>query len=595
MNRTFKNEMQNSLERLVLSLICIGTVIHAVSFMAHGQQNSNAADEPRSGTISGKVVNDSGQPMIGAVVFVRSAGDGAFNRSAIANLEGKFEVSGLDNGIYYVSANSPAFVTLPIDVDSPAPTYRVGDTVNLELIRGGVITGTVTNSAGEPVVGVRVRAFMVKDATGKRARSVAFSSGERTTDDRGIYRIYGLSPGTYLVQSGGGGLQMSMNATDFDAPTFAPSSTRDSATEIQVRSGEETSVDIRYRSEPGHSISGTVKLQGTNGANVSLSVVGDLVTAVNRTYQQANAHGFTLSGIADGEYELTAQEAVGVPTGPFPEIALTDPLRVMVKGSDVTGLELIPKLQASISGKISLESSKIPECQNKRKPLFSETMIAIMQNRKEAKVDDVALARLYLGGSIPDKDGAFVLRNLRPGQYSFNPRYFARYWYLKSISISSGGTSLPAKSPATSTTSKDAARNWTALKTGDRLNGLTITLTEGAASIRGLINKPPEAKAETPSRIYLVPAERERADDPLRYFTSEVVSDGSFSFGNLPPGKYWTLAQPTLEENPNSTEKLRLPDAAEARARLRRSAELLKSEVELKPCQNLTDVKLPPN
>ena len=48
--------------------------------------------------------------------------------------------------------------------DTQAGVYHVGDSVTLVLTKGGVITGTVTNQAGEPVVGVTVRALMVHTA-----------------------------------------------------------------------------------------------------------------------------------------------------------------------------------------------------------------------------------------------------------------------------------------------------------------------------------------------------------------------------------------------------------------------------------------------
>src|SRR5258708_20302274 len=86
-------------------------------------------------------------------------------------------------------------------------------------------------------------------------------SRDRATDDRGYYRLYGLQPGTYIVSAGGatqfgGAFGNSVYAND--APTFAPASTRDTAVEIVVSSGQEATADIRYRGEPGHSISGRV-------------------------------------------------------------------------------------------------------------------------------------------------------------------------------------------------------------------------------------------------------------------------------------------------------------------------------------------------
>ena len=92
---------------------------------------------------------------------------------------------------------------------------------------------------------------------------------------------------------------------------------------------------------------------------------------------------------------------------------------------------------------------------------------------------------------------------------------------------------------------------------------------------------------------YLVPAEREKAEDILRFFASQVAADGTFALNNLPPGRYWAIARPAAENESNIFSKLRLPDEAEARAKLRGEAEAAKTEIELKPCQNITDYQLP--
>ena len=583
-------------QRLTQTILAVALSIITTCIGSKAQQAKPQADTAKTGSISGRVVNESGQPLIGATVFVRNATVSSTSRTTTSNAEGNFQVNGLDNGLYYVSANSPAYVTQPTDVDNPLPVYRVGDTLRLELIRGGIITGSVTNTTGDPIVGVRVRAFMVRDATGKPTKGAVFSFGESATDDRGIYRMYGLAPGTFLVQAGGGGTSMgtSSSGTELDAPTYAPSSTRDSASEIQVRSGEEATVDIRYRGDPGHSISGTVKVQGANGASIMLSQTGDGVLPTAGSYQPPGARGFAISGLADGEYSITAQEVVSQVSSGYPEIAISEPVHITIKGADITGLELIPRPLASIAGRIILEPSPLPECQNKRQPLLSETMVSLVQNRKNPSPDQLGLLRLFVGTSSPDKEGAFLVRNVRQGQYSFSPRFFARYWYLKSMLIGSGNQTGPStRGPAT--LPKDAAKTWTAVRPGDRVTGLMITLAEGAGSIRGRIEPKEGTKLESGLRVYLSPSERDRAEDPMRYFTTIVGDDGTFTLTNLPPGKYWALTQGLQPDVPDSTEKLRLPDAFEMRTRIRRAAESAKTEVELKPCQNLIDYKLPSN
>jgi len=124
------------------------------------------------------------------------------------------------------------------------------------------------------------------------------------------------------------------------------------------------------------------------------------------------------------------------------------------------------------------------------------------------------------------------------------------------------------------------------------VTGLTITLAEGAASLRGKLDVPGGTKLSADLDLYLVPAEKEKADDVLRYFVGELVEDGMFSADNLPPGCYWLLVQRRSEPERPTTLKLQRPDASESRIKLRRAAEVTKTEVELKPCQNLSDYKL---
>jgi hypothetical protein len=116
-------------------------------------------------------------------------------------------------------------------------------------------------------------------------------------------------------------------------------------------------------------------------------------------------------------------------------------------------------------------------------------------------------------------------------------------------------------------------------------------LAEGAASIRGRVSAANGAGVPSGLAVYLMPAEREKTADVLRYFVTAVAADGTFGINNLPPGRYLSLVQ-TVDEQTATLAKLRLPESLEARAKLRRAAETQKKDLELKPCQNLTDYAL---
>ena len=555
-------------------------VVFAVCVVAQAQVRSPApkTDQPTLGTIDGKVVNESGQPLAGAMVFVRTFNAG-IARFTITDLEGNFRVNGLETGLYLVTANSPAYTNVPSDPDAPK-YYRLGDSARVEMVKGGAITGTVTSTIGEPVVGVRVRATMIRDAKGLPGRLPG--NIEQSTDDRGIYRIYGLAPGTYLVSAGGSSFITSLSPFETDVPTFAPSSTRDTAAEISVRSGEDVLVDIRYRGEPGHSISGSVKVLGTSNVSIALRRPGSTIPIAN-TIQIPGSRGFIVNGLADGDYYLMAQENIINPATPGQlTLAFSEPKKVTVKGADVTGVELVTKSLGSISGKILLEPSKVPECQGKRPPEMAEMLVRFRRPDKETEQDEAQGLRSFAGSASPDANGVFALRNLRMGSYQFEPRFYARYWYLQSITMNSAGAK-PGR--------VDAAANWTALKSGEQLSNLNITLAEGAASVHG---KVPVTDAASPPAVvvYLIPNDRDKVDDVLRYFVTDVDPDGTFTFNNLAPGKYLALTQTTVDPQIATLAKLRQPDATTARAKLRRTAETKKSEIELKPCENLADYQL---
>ena len=556
-------------------------VVLSLCVVAQAQTPSSRpakTDQPITGTIDGKVVNESGQPMSGAAVSVRLVSSG-IGRSTIADQEGNFRVNGLETGLYAVSANTPAYTNAPGDPDAPK-YYRLGDSVRVDMVRGGAITGTVTNAMGEAVISVRVRAQMIRDAKGRAAR---FSGTfEQQTDDRGVYRIYGLPPGTYLVFAGGSSFVPSYSVYDDDIPTYAPSSTRDTAAEVSVRSGEDVMADIRYRGEPGHSISGSVKGSGTSSGSITLMRPGSsfpIATAVLVPFSR----GFIFNGLADGDYYVVAQESVGTQTiPPVFTITFSDPKKITIKGADVTGIELVTKPLGSISGKILLEPTKVPECQGKRPPVMAEALVRFRRPEKEVEAGEAQGLRSFGSAASPDAAGAFVLRNLQAGSYQFDPRFYARYWYLQSITVNSAGPK-PQRT--------DAAANWTILKSGEQLSNVIVTLAEGAATVHGKV--PATDAAQPPAVVaYLIPDDKDKLEDVVRYFVTDIEADGTFTFNNVPPGKYLVLTQTTVEPQIANLAKLRQPDAGAARTKLRGTAEAKKAEIELKPCQNLADYQL---
>jgi hypothetical protein len=534
-----------------------------------------ATQSTSSGTITGRVVSDTGQPLANARVMLRTANSVQQLTGMLTDRDGKFQITDLEPRPYQLSVYLSAYTPFT------SPTnYRAGDSVTVVLTKGGVITGTVTTQTGEPVVGVRVRVRMI-GVDSRPASLYDVYALERMTDDRGVYRIYGLRTGTYVVWAGGGGGPGQSGLDPFDdiVPTYSPSSTRDDAAEISVRAGEEVSnVDIRFRGEPGHTISGKASL--SNNAPPSYFTLNLTPAGKNKfewstlTVQGPDSQSFAFRGVDDGDYDLTVLSHVadGLGNGVATK-------RIKVNGADVTGIELVTEPLASVSGRIALEESNKTECTGKQRPVFSETVVLASQD--ESQPSDYPFQFMLKAPASIEANGKLSLKNLLPGRYVFVPEFAAKYWYLQSIT-------LPPAKAARTPAPVDATRSWTTLKSGDRLSGLTITLAQGAASLSAQI-----ADNHADSLfLYLVPADKEQAEDVLRFFSAAIGADGKVELHNLPPGRYWALVHANTESAGATTGKLRLPDQKELRTTLRREAEAAKTAIELKPCQHLTGLSL---
>ena len=537
--------------------------------------HASAKVESKTGDISGRVVNETGQPLANANVWVRPATpQGLPVTTTTTNRDGVFKFSGLERGPYTVNAEMPAYI--PKSPEPGAAVQSTGDSVTFVLIKGGVITGTVTNSKGEPVEAIAIRVERVVDESGRRAPAIPY---EGLTDDRGVYRVYGLPSGTYIVAADGANnySPTGINAFAIDVPTYAPSSSREAADEISVRVGEETSsVDIRYRGERGNTISGIVRgiRLGNRGFSVALTSLAERGPRWDVPFQDANGE-FAFEGIPDGDYLLVATAHWN-----DRERGLSESMVLSVRGVDIEGIELTATALASVSGTVVLKELKepVPECNDKQQPQFSSTTVTawhrVIQGAKK-KPQFVWRSR----SETPNSQGNLTLGGLAAAEYYFGLRFSGQQWYLQSVAFV---PQTPGGKPT------DATRSWTIVKPGDQLAGLTFTLSQGAALVRGQI---PLAEGETlPDKlsVYLVPAEAAQAEEPLRYFASPVSSEGYFWLHNVVPGRYWMLAQSGSEDTRSEMSKMRLPDGAEARSSLRHAAEQKKTEIELKPCQDLT-------
>jgi hypothetical protein len=634
---------------------------------ATAQQSASGATVPaqeqkepskfKPGSIKGRVIGDDGQPMANIPVVASRIGRsdarrlGPAGQGAQTNTDddGNFEFEGMVSGSYVISASAPGYITAPPSLaeENSAGVYRVGDVANITLVKGGVITGKVANVAGEVLTGVSVNAIRIGGVDGEDDDPLVVQGFGRNwrTDDRGIYRIYGLVPGAYIVQAGGRGGPGPAPPSPFsqDGPTYYPSSSRDAATPVSVRAGEEVSgIDISYRGEKGRVVSGRVIAKTADGGarfnttQITLSLPGsDAVVATamqidrgqidrgqidrgqidrgqidrgqanrgpaNRGQANRGAdRGFAFYGIADGEYEIVARRG----GGPGESDAISTARHISVRGTDVGGIELTLSPLASVSGRVVLEK-KAAVCEKQRASTVEEVLMSAeredAQSREPAPGGRWAVRR----PSAPFITGEFTLRNLEAGRHRLITQLPDENWYLRAIGIEGKVESKPASPGARRTASPapiNIARNGVTLKAGEKLTGVTVTIAEGAAGLKGQLisNSDGQAgqagKSAGKIRVYLIPAEKESADDVLRYAQSPSTEAGGFQFKNLAPGRYFLLVKP-VKDNEGGKSSGRISGMVQIwdnaqRAALRKDAEAAGNAIELQACHRTTDFKL---
>ncbi|MDQ3685490.1 MAG: carboxypeptidase-like regulatory domain-containing protein [Acidobacteriota bacterium] len=600
---------------------------------ARANNAERAATESRgaaAGAITGRVVADDGHPL--ANISVSFSKRGNLNMpgsvSAATDAEGKFRAENLDPGVYNAGVYVPGYTRVrDAGVERGEPLYyRPGENVTITMTKGGVITGTVRNANGDPIVGAPVRAVFVRQPDGRTPHNPPsfFYGPPRASDDRGVYRIFGLEPGSYVVSVGGGNDQFGGPFSPFagEMPTYHPSTTRDGAVEVVVQTGQEASgIDIRHRGEHGRAVSGKVSGLPESESDFNYSISISLTHAASGIQEsftyltgRVGDRSFSLDGVADGEYEVRARRS-----SRQGETMASAPQRVTVRGADVTGLNLTLAPLASISGRVTLEAMREAEraassCAGSAPHAASPTESLVVARREEKDADAATQSRTPSPNRLdaaPDAQGEFTIKGLDAGRYRLEALPPGEDWYVRDSNVfgSTASALLPTRKTAAPRTPAAAnaatrpgrnppgtiisARDWLTLASGQRSTGAIIILAEGAASLRGTVAVAEGATLPARLRVYLVPSEPERADDPLRYVSAAVAGDNTFALTNLAPGRYWLLAQPVADSSATETRLRAAAWDAPTRTKLRRDAAATTQVIDFKTCQHVKDFSLP--
>jgi len=166
----------------------------------------NSTTTTPTARLSGRVIaSESGKPIKRARVFITAA-DVPSGRGMLTDDNGVYEFTELPAGRYTINASKSGYIQLsygqrrPLQAGTPLQLLDGQQLRNIDfaLPKGGVIAGRVADETGDVMPGVAVQVLRYQSQQGER-RAVA--TGQAQTDDRGVYRIWGLNPGNYYVSA----------------------------------------------------------------------------------------------------------------------------------------------------------------------------------------------------------------------------------------------------------------------------------------------------------------------------------------------------------------------------------------------------------
>jgi hypothetical protein len=559
--RTFGLGFGGSMSKLKLAAFALATLCSfRIDLTAQPQ-----AKETRAGTstVSGRVTLKD-EPMRGVTVTLReqrpliTPSDMVAAPRGRTDANGMFRITGVAPGRYFVSAAAAAYVSSGGNSGFQQTNGRwlnVGDNetienIDIELKRGGVITGTITDSSGRPLVEEQVN-LMRLDDNGKPQYFYLNNFDMSNTDDRGIYRIYGLPEGRYLVSAGHSpdGILAPRPSQSRYPRTYHPETTDQSqAKVIEVgESSEATGVDIVLGdAKKTYAIYGRVVLGETGQPVSGVQPYFNLISPDGRGVdswssglgEPTNAKGeFRLQGAVKGKYAVFA--ARGEQGNDF----YSEPAYCDVIDSDVHGVEVRIKQGSTLSGLVVIEGTNDPA-------IFAKlTQLQFHFYSRSEGMNGPGPGPVKAG-----PDGSFVVKGLRPGKVSVSPffRNFGSMNEFTLLRLEHNGAPQPDGIP---------------IGPGENITNARVILIHSVLKIRGEVKV---VNGTLPGNLRLyVNARRTQEQTMARGMQNgEVDQGGRFVIENLAPGEY------ELQVSPGS-----YPGAARPDARLSRALGQVKQKV----------------
>lgn len=494
---------------------------------------STSQESKPAGSVSGRVLLGE-QPASGvSVALTQRRVPGLINSpliQAVTDAQGYFHLTNVAAGTYMIAPLAPGF-NIPSEnslLEERSITIDEGEAiedVNFVIKRGGVITGRITNENHEPLIETRVTLFVITER-GRAQIYPIFQPFMNSTDDRGVYRFYGLPAGRYKISVGELSEESTILSSRQKSPyqrTFYPDAMDEAKAEIIEVSegGETTNIDISVSSKiktyavtgrityavtgkPVSNISygySTVSNQG-QGGEISMGISG-------YTSNRTNSRGeFRIEGIGPGRYALYLTKSQ---SGEL----YAEPVVFEVKDADVNNLEMKAKSGISLSGVAVLEGTTNPEVLHALSQVYLSVQIS------PSAPDG------YGKGLQVSSNGAFRFSGLRPGKAQITGYSLPGSKKLRLMRVEQNGVEV-----------KDGID----MKEGEQITNVRVVFAYGTARIRGQI-KIENGEVPADSR-FMVMLKRIEGTGPGSATLAQVDERRRFMAENLVAGEYEVTVQP---------------------------------------------------
>lgn len=531
---------------------------------------------------------------------VQVSGGMGFGRTVVTDSQGQFSFPKVPAGQYTVSVSREQFLPTSYGQKKPnrpgtvfALTEGQKLSIKIPMLRGGVITGQVVGEDGDPLTNAQVRAMRYDMSSGfKRLLQTGFAS----TDDRGVYRIFGMQPGEYIVAA-------TQNASDIEramadatmvesmvaaangqptstgqppmivvplpnangdngppagfAPTYYPSvTTIANALNVTVNAGEEhANVDISVQTLRAANVTGSVvgaPPQGAGAVQISLQPNDPaLAGALSLPGARANPDGkFVLRNIPPGQYTLIAytmpspvQQAQFVNGAAVPAVAA---LAANVNANGNANQQQFERLWGrallTVDGQTSPEvvvTLQAGKAISGRVMFDTQAMPPdLNKTRVTVTLSPAPSAQQVPTGPIPSAqvtpDGRFSLESVPPGRYIIR------------AGVQGGPNSSPLQNPIVVKSSmangQDTLDIPLEFTSEQDVSNVTITMTDKLTELSGTLSEASGKPANDYTILVVSSDNRFWQPGSRRILTSRAGPDGHYQFRNIPPGDYLIAA-----------------------------------------------------